>query len=211
MIGWVPWFLALQAGLFSPAPVTCPAEGMGGDTILNRLKNRALEPRQAAPQTVPGFLRSLTPDLGTGHSRAHFTAAQRAYVEPRERQALALEGYLLDAKQSGPEACNCHAIDARDFHVWLGAQPGLTPADSKALRAGAVVVEPTPAGQHAHPTWRLHLIKKLARDGAKVRVTGWLMYDPEHGSELGKTRGTLWELHPVTRIEVWSGGRWREF
>lgn len=202
--------MLLTLALGAPELPACPVEGEGGDVVLNRLKNRAVEPKHAAPQTVAGFLRTLTPDLGTSHLRARFTPAQRAYVEAREKTALALEGYLLDAKQSGPETSNCHAIDARDFHVWLGERPGATPADNKALRAQAVVVEPTPAGQRTHPTWRLHLLKRLARDAAKVRVTGWLMYDPEHPNELGRTRGTLWELHPVTRIEVWSGGRWHD-
>jgi hypothetical protein len=35
-----------------------------------------------------------------------------------------------------------------------------------------------------------------------------LMLDPEHPEQLGKTRGTLWEIHPVMRIEVRRGGRW---
>ena len=25
---------------------------------------------------------------------------------------------------------------------------------------------------------------------------------------MGKTRGTIWEIHPVTKIEVYQGGRW---
>ncbi len=28
--------------------------------------------------------------------------------------------------------------------------------------------------------------------------------------QVGKTRATLWEIHPILKIEVWSGNRWRE-
>jgi hypothetical protein len=34
------------------------------------------------------------------------------------------------------------------------------------------------------------------------------MFDPEHPEQLGKTRGTLWEIHPVMRIEIRRGGAW---
>jgi len=36
------------------------------------------------------------------------------------------------------------------------------------------------------------------------------MMDPEHPDQVGKTRKTLWEIHPVLKIEVFSGGQWRE-
>jgi hypothetical protein len=34
------------------------------------------------------------------------------------------------------------------------------------------------------------------------------MLDPEHPEQLGKTRGTLWEIHPIMKMEVERGGRW---
>ena len=39
-------------------------------------------------------------------------------------------------------------------------------------------------------------------------VSGWLMLDPEHPDQVGKTRGTIWEIHPVMRMEVEQQGRW---
>lgn len=188
----------------------CPPEGDGGDPILNRLKNRSLPPISVKPITVAQFMHDLTPNLGTPKYRNRFSAEQRAIVDGAERTAVALDGYLLAARQSGPESCNCHLDEARDFHLWVGGQAPGDKAEAKAMRAKAVVVEPTPAGQLAHPTWRLHSLDRLAQQGARVRVTGWLMYDPEHPQELDKTRGTLWELHPVTKFEVWSGGQFRE-
>ena len=49
---------------------------------------------------------------------------------------------------------------------------------------------------------------QLAKKGARVRVTGWMLWDEEHGSEVGKSRGTLWEIHPVHKIEVFNDGEW---
>jgi len=42
----------------------------------------------------------------------------------------------------------------------------------------------------------------------KVRITGWLMWDYEHKEQLGNTRRTLWEVHPIHSIQVLSGSRW---
>ena len=44
----------------------------------------------------------------------------------------------------------------------------------------------------------------------QVRISGWLMLDQEHPEQIGKTRGTLWEIHPITRIEVKDANGWRE-
>ena len=60
----------------------------------------------------------------------------------------------------------------------------------------------------SRPEWKLGNIRRLVRDSTLVRVSGWLMLDPEHPDQLGKTRGTLWEIHPVMRIEVLREGRW---
>jgi hypothetical protein len=35
---------------------------------------------------------------------------------------------------------------------------------------------------------------------------GW--FDPEHTNHLGKYRMTLWEIHPITMIEVFKNGAW---
>ncbi|GEM_PF-6488381 len=34
------------------------------------------------------------------------------------------------------------------------------------------------------------------------------LYDPEHPEPLNRLRGTLWEIHPVTAIDVWRDGMW---
>ena len=45
-----------------------------------------------------------------------------------------------------------------------------------------------------------------------MRVTGFLLMDPVHPDHIEKRyRATLWEIHPVTRIEVLVGNRWVDF
>jgi len=33
------------------------------------------------------------------------------------------------------------------------------------------------------------------------------MVDPDHVNHLGKYRGTLWEVHPITKFEVFQDGQ----
>jgi hypothetical protein len=187
----------------------CPPEGSGGDKILNRLKNRTEAPSSYREMTVEQYLKDFTPNLNTPKHRNKFTSHQNNYIEPREKEGIALVGYILGAKQSGPESCNCNDKTRRDFHVWIGSRKPSSKAEARAIRDAAVVVEPTPSGQKAHPGWRLHILQKLAKQGAKVRISGWAMYDPEHPDQLDKTRGTLWEIHPVFKIEVFNRGQWQ--
>ncbi len=42
----------------------------------------------------------------------------------------------------------------------------------------------------------------------QVRISGWLMLDPEHADMVGSARGTIWEVHPITKIEMWKNGAW---
>ncbi len=77
------------------------------------------------------------------------------------------------------------------------------------MRSEAVVVEITPGWQAKQPTWTITALEKLAGDGKKVRISEWVMYDPEHPDKLKKTRGTLWEVYPVTKVEYLDGGAWK--
>jgi hypothetical protein len=43
----------------------------------------------------------------------------------------------------------------------------------------------------------------------QVRIGGWLVLAQEHPEQVGKTRGSLWEIHPITRIEVKDANGWR--
>ena len=139
----------------------------------------------------------------TNRSRAEWNEVNSVTVAVNEGLPVAVEGYFVAAKQEGPEATNCHGADAtfRDWHLWLAATPGKD-------RRRSVVVETTPAVRARHPEWTLTDMRRLIRDSSFVRVSGWLMLDEDHPEQLGKTRGTLWEIHPVMRIEVQRAGQW---
>jgi hypothetical protein len=179
------------APLVAAAQPGCPPEGDatdGGTRTLNRLKNRTQPPDAYAAVTVPELL--ALPGAAT------------------DARGIVLEGFIVAAKQSGPESANCHSQRDVDFHVSIAADAVTDGRAAQAARAQSVIVEPTPWTQHALGL-HLRVLQRLARDGARVRIYGWQMFDPQHPDQLGRTRGTLWEVHPVTRIDVWSGGAWR--
>jgi hypothetical protein len=52
-------------------------------------------------------------------------------------------------------------------------------------------------------------VRRFWMDSAlPVRFSGWLLFDPEHKNHLGRFRQTLWEIHPITKIEVSTDGEW---
>jgi hypothetical protein len=189
----------------SPGFQGCPPFGDGGDRQLNFLKNRV----DSANWVPTPFVTVI--DLGWPASvvkRMRDTRSRRdsISVARHEGSPVVVEGYFVAAKQEGPEATNCHGADAsfRDWHLWLAEVPGKD-------RRRSIVVETTPAIRAQHAEWSLTGIRKLVRDSTRVRVSGWLMLDPEHPEQLRKTRGTLWEIHPVMRIEVLRDSAWISF
>ncbi len=120
-----------------------------------------------------------------------------------ERKGAMVTGGLIGAKQQGIESTNCKLNSLRDYHLWI--------VDSQTQdRNQSIVVEVSPRWLASNPGWNIKSLSKLAKQKAKVRLTSWLMLDPEHPDQIGKTRGGLWELHPITKIEVFSGGQWVE-
>ncbi len=55
-----------------------------------------------------------------------------------------------------------------------------------------------------HPQWdRLLLQNEIGKKGLRVRISGWLFFDQYHqGDVTSGARGTLWEIHPIMKIEV---------
>jgi hypothetical protein len=50
--------------------------------------------------------------------------------------------------------------------------------------------------------WNSTVLDGLVNTGKPIRVSGFLMLDPEHRNQVGKYRLTVWEIHPITQIEV---------
>jgi len=178
-------------------------EGSGGDALLNREKNRFTTPGSFSEASVRDIIQIPSTVLGEAgrKKREYWPPAARRYVDGEEGQGFRVTGYLIRAKESGPESCNGYSDSLRDYHIWIGDRPD----DEKAQ---SLIVEITPRWKVIHPEWRLHTIERLCDEHARVRVSGWLMWDEEHPDEVGKSRGSQWEIHPVTSFEVFNNGEW---
>jgi hypothetical protein len=198
---------ALPEMATKPQPLTstfkgCPAEGDGGDPALNELKNRVDEGQYASVNfdAVAGL---KWPSAIERRARAKWSSADASEVARYEGLPVAVEGYLASSKQEGPESPNCHGADAdfRDYHIWLVPQ-------AEADRSDSIVVEMTPPVRARHANWRTDVLGQIAKKDVRVRVSGWLLLDPEHPDQVGKTRATIWEIHPVMRVDVQQNGKW---
>lgn len=189
----------------------CPWFGGNHDRSVIELKNRADLPPRYHAVTWDALAALPWPREATTHrdpqgTHAGWSPEQLAEIAPYEREAVTVTGFVvkISKQSSNHESTNCGwtGEDNTDWHVALVGHRGQAEAD-------AVVVEPTPRIKRLHPNWR-----RLADFAGppswsdSVRVSGWLMLDPEHKGHLGRHRSTLWEIHPVTRFEVFSGGRW---
>src|SRR5262249_1070656 len=158
----------------------CPPEGDGGDPVLNRLKNRVDEGDYVAAQFDVIF--NLKWPASVEHKNHNqWSSEDTAMVERFEGIPVAVEGYLSKSKEEGPESCNCHGADHefRDFHMWLTKTPDED-------RSQSIVVEVTPRIRVNRPNWTTLELGKIARNNERIRVSGWLMLDPEHPEQLGK-------------------------
>ena len=179
----------------------CPSEGDGGDTQSNFLKNRVDEGNYVPASFVA--IASLTwPKDVEKRDRENWSAEDAASIAHYEGIPVMVEGYLTAATESGPESTNCHGMsnDMVDWHVSLVKNPGED-------RSKAIVTETTPRVRARHK-WSLDLLRQIIDNQERVRVSGWLFFDPEHPDHIGKYRVTLWEIHPIMQIEVFRDGRW---
>jgi len=120
-----------------------------------------------------------------------------------------VEGYLshrINVEDKAPgESTNCNLLndDEVDWHIYLTSSP------NQAI-SQAIIVETTPRTRPLH-TWNKSVLDGLVNINEQVRISGWLMYDFQHVPEIGTQRATVWEVHPITRIEVTDGnGGWRD-
>ena len=180
----------------------CPPEGDGGDPDLNRLKNR-IDDGNYIPVQFDAVEQLQWPPGVERERRSKWSSADTEAVERYEGLPVAVEGYLAGSKLEGPESPNCHGADDdfRDFHIWLTKTAGED-------RSQSIVVEVTPPIRAKHPNWRTDVFRRIVREKPRVRISGWLMLDPEHPDQVGKTRGTIWEIHPIMQIDVEQNGRW---
>jgi hypothetical protein len=180
----------------------CPPEGSGGDRSTNRLKNRS-DSSVYRPTDFASVLQLSWPRSVEGRPRGMWTREDAAVVARYEGTPVAVEGYLARVETAGPDVANCFGQDPvyRGWNLWLVDSPGERP-----VRALAAVA--TPRVRASHPAWHVAALRQLRRTGQKVRLSGWLLLHTESAAEVGKTRATLWAIHPLMRIEVLHDGQW---
>ncbi len=167
---------------------------------LRAMKERATPPRRVAPIT----LREV---MALPHG---LPVARRAALEGR---GVSLEGW------------NQRIMRASDGDLHLEITPA--PRRPESPDTAYVTAEVTPRWREGHPGWSYERLVQAFRPNTggttrwdagprRVRVTGWLLYDDQY--DLRPTPWALahascrvsgWEIHPVTRIELWDDARAR--
>src|SRR2546425_2208427 len=102
-------------------------------------------------------------------------------------------GLALKPQTGGTgESANCHWTRSNevDWHIALTKF-------AKQGEPNAIVVKTTPRVRKDHPNWTPAALKPWVISTTHttenpVRISGWLMMDPEHRNHLGRYRTTLW-------------------
>lgn len=178
----------------------------GSDKETNHRKNRTDLPKEYHAVAFSAVMDLDWPHEATTR-RDKWTKAQLDQIAPFEGEALTVTGFIAALKPQGQsgEATNCNQTGESntDWHIALVGEAG--DPESKSM-----VVEVTPRIKQRHPNWTPTQLKPFVGAPDSVRVSGWLLFDPVHKGHLNKYRATLWEIHPIHRIEVFRGGAWHD-
>jgi hypothetical protein len=198
--------LAPTTGTFKSGGQTCGPTGSDPGNETNRRKNRVDMPPNYHPVSFKGFLK--LPDVHIPKDRAKWDqhTDERDAIVDREGAPISLVGYLVAIKvqtSGSGETTNCNwkAATEVDWHMALVEKPG----QGEEL---AVVVETTPRVRPKHKKWTKDNLAPWLDSDQPVRISGWLLFDPEHRNHMGKYRQSMWEIHPITKIEVWKNDKW---
>jgi hypothetical protein len=170
--------------------------GPTGDTTdqktktLNRNKNRTDTPDAYIPITWAA-LRDLPPERASDLPGA----------------PVVVEGFLVHRvkieNEGSGESTNCHLLGGNevDWHMYLSDTAGLDDISQ------ALIVETTPRTRPLHQ-WKKADLDAVVNKDVPVRISGWLLYDFEHTNVIGTQRASVWEVHPITKIEVKRNDQW---
>lgn len=186
---------------------TCPWNGNGSDPDTFVRKNRSDLPDSGGIYDVQWSAIHDLPFPNDKPIRANWSTEHLQEIAKYEGEAVRTVGYLVAIKpQNGHgEGTNCRFTlsSETDTHLALVGEVGDAEKNS-------VVIEFTPRFLKLHPHWTKASLSKYLDTDTPVRITGWLMLDPDHRNHLGKFRFTLWEIHPITRIEVFQDNAWKD-
>ena len=161
--------------------------------------DRVAVPTHYAPLTFAEFFG--LPALPGEYADSDWTTV-RAYSQ----RGVSLEGYIAGLRRSPGDAIGLLTWREGDLHVHLREtlEPRCAPEGN---RSEQVVAAVTRAFQPPKTGWSYNALVGLCERQARVRVSGWLLHDFEHVRDVGDVRGSAWEIHPVTKLEVWDRER----
>jgi hypothetical protein len=196
----------------------CPATGSGGMYAQAYVqKNRTHVPCAYTPMTVDDML--ALESLPKSVRALPDTNPETQYLKSEEAKTVVVEGFLALTKDGGQEGVNCNSNSRLDTHMELVDTDG---QDPKTNRNRHVVAEVTPWFHEAVPAWSTQNLGQFAsyisdykapaekNPPTKIRVYGYLFFDEAHATGAKSWRGTPWEVHPITKIEVMQNGSWEE-
>jgi hypothetical protein len=136
-----------------------------------------------------------------------WTPAQLGIIAANEGDAVTVEGFIFVIRpQTGnQEKTNCDQTAAEDTDWHIALTENFGDPEPK-----AVVVETTPRVRKDHPNWTTIALAPFVKKNSPVRISGFTMLDPEHKNQLTTHRSTLWEIHPIMKIEVFENNAWRD-
>ncbi len=181
----------------------CPPEGSGGDRELNLLENR-IDVGSYVPVSFDTITTLTWPKSVEQLELKDWPSEGRAFIAQYAGIPISVEGYFGSVKEDAPSAANCNINNStnKDWSIFLTK-------NARDELYTAVIVSVTPRIRANHGKWTLDLLRStVINDHLLVRVSGWLLFNPTHAQDVGKTRATLWEIHPVMQIEVFNNGKW---
>jgi hypothetical protein len=187
----------------------CPYYGNDFDPDQYTLKNRTDVPNSYHDVTWSAIDELDYPGKSDHNyapmHRKDWIPSQLAVIAPYENVPVRVVGYIVAIKPqngSSGEGTNCKFNKAGDVDTHMALVEKSGDAESQ-----SVVIEWTPRFLKAHPNWTKAKLLPWLDSDQPVRVSGWLMLDPDHVNHLGTYRDTLWEIHPITKFEVFKDGK----
>lgn len=179
----------------------CPATGQGGDSALNALLNRTDDaPPGGYRQTDISTVMTIpTTPQAENKPRSAWTADEAKRVGLYEGAAVRTTGWVVAARQLGPDPANCGSAANRDWALWIGTGAG------DAMNTTLIVIL-TPQVMAQRPGWTDYSLKRIV--GQVVRVSGYMLYDQEPSPVVGANRATTWVIGPVTHLETYYQNQW---
>ncbi len=173
----------------------CTPRAAEGDHQLNRRKNRT--------DSAVWNLVSISSILDLGHpahlskNRDNWTPQQVLGVAQFEGIPVQVVGWLVDLDKEGSETCNCSSCDDVDYHLWVVDGPEKINDKTQALVAE---ITPRISKDNADDIADGVRAAKTPNGLRQIRISGWLMLDQMHLSQVG--RPTPWEIHPIIKFDI---------